>query len=366
MSRLDSLRRSRGGRLTVAIGAVIAAALVALTATTAGPRATAASDDAPTSAGAQLSLVSSATASERHEPSPGGFLYHQRPSGRADFDRLRGVPDTFSTAHLLVNNHGQVAGVLTENDANRTSRGFIQDRRGNTVSFAVPDSLLTLAEGLNDLGQVAGAYVDADAAILPSGNAPPGSVHGYVRDRDGDIDTFDVPFWRLHAAMDINNRGQIVGYYDEPDFAGGGSFLRDRDGTITTINYPGALFTQADAINDRGQVVGAYLEPGAAPNSDGTIARDTVHGFVWERGRFTSFDVPGSVFTHAYGINNRGQISGGYYDTSGRQHGFVRDGRRYRTLDVPGGGGNIAWGINDHGQVVLPDSRAAGLLPLAP
>jgi hypothetical protein len=56
--------------------------------------------------------------------------------------------------------------------------------------------------------------------------APPGSVHGFIRDRRGAITTFEVPFWRLHNVFDINDRGQIVGYYDQPGFAGGGGFLR--------------------------------------------------------------------------------------------------------------------------------------------
>jgi uncharacterized membrane protein len=88
-----------------------------------------------------------------------------------------------------------------------------------------------------------------------------------------------------------------------------------------------------------------------------------VHGFVWERGRFTSFDVPGSLYTQASGVNTRGQITGGYYDASGRQLGFLRDGHRYRTLDTPSG--NIASGINDRSDVVLPDPRTAALLPVA-
>jgi uncharacterized membrane protein len=213
---------------------------------------------------------------------------------------------------------------------------------------------LTLPNGINDHGQITGAYVAADGAA---------SVHGFIRERRGAITSFEVPLGRLHSVSDLNNRGQIVGYYDEPGFAGGGGFLRDRDGTIITIAYPGAPYTLVHGLNDRGQLVGAYLEPGAAPNPDGTIPAGTVHGFVWDRGRFASLDVPGSISTQAFGINNRGQITGGYRDASGRQRGFLRDGHRYQTLDTPGG--NIASGINDRGEIVLPDPRAARLLPVA-
>jgi uncharacterized membrane protein len=274
---------------------------------------------------------------------------------------LHEVPGAAITAHLGINNHGQITGTYIDaadvpnpDGTFDTGHGFVQDRRGHTTSFDVPGALIPLPNGINNHGQITGAYVTGGGAA---------SVHGFIRDRRGTMTTFEVPFGRLHSVSDINNRGQIVGYYDEPDLAGGGGFLRDRDGTIKPVTYPGALYTLVHGLNDRGQLVGAYLEPGAAPNPDGTIPAGAVHGFVWERGRFTSFDVPGSIFTQAFGINNRGQITGGYYDATGTQHAFVRDRGRSQTLDAPGG--NIAYGINDRGEIILPDPRAARLLPVA-
>jgi hypothetical protein len=73
----------------------------------------------------------------------------------------------------------------------------------------------------------------------PDGLLPPGAVHGFVRDRNGRITTFDVPFPYLHGILDINDRGQTVGYYDTPSGRGGG-FLREPDGEITPIDVPGA------------------------------------------------------------------------------------------------------------------------------
>jgi uncharacterized membrane protein len=299
---------------------------------------------------------------------PGGFVYRPGVSGRGGFTRLDDAPGAPLTVHLAINDRRRVIGFYVDvpnPDATySTSHGFVQDRRGRTVSFDVSGASITLPNGINDRGDVVGVSVDGD--IPPGTQARHGSVHGFIRDRRGDIEAFDVPFFRLHAVSDVNNRGQIVGYYDDAGFAGGGGFLRDRNGSVTDIRYPGAPFTNVHSINDHGQAVGAYIEPGAAPNPDGTVPRGAVHGFVWEDGRFRTLDVPGSTYTQAFGINNRGQIVGGYRDSAGRQHGFLREGRRYRTLDVPSGGGNAATGINDRGVVVLPDSRAAGTLPVAP
>jgi uncharacterized membrane protein len=346
----SSIRRCVTAAITAALAAAVLAALVA----------------APTPAGAATGQAATADAPQQPPPAAtsGGFMFRQGPFGRSVYTPLGKVPGAAITAHLGINNPGQITGTWIDNDAvptpdgtSDTGHGFVQDRRGHTTTFDVPGAAVTLPNGINDHGQIAGAFVDAGGA------ASPGSVHGFIRDPRGHITTFEVPFWRLHNVSDINDRGQIVGYYDQPGFAGSGGFLRDRDGTITNITYPGAAYTEVHGINDRGQLVGAYLEPGATPNPDGTIPAGTVHGFVWQRGRFTTFDVPGSIFTQAFGINDRGQITGGYYDPSGRQRGFLRDGHRYRTLDAPGG--NIAYGINDRGEIVLPDSRAARLLPVA-
>jgi hypothetical protein len=192
---------------------------------------------------------------------------------------------------------------------------------------------------------------------------PPGSVHGFIRQRSGRITSFDVPFPYLHDVADINDRGQIVGYYDKPS-GGGGAFLRQPTGAITRIEVPGALVTNAHAINHRGQVVGAYLEPGAVPNPDGAAPPGSVHGYLWDRGQMTRLDVPGSIWTQPFGINDRGQITGGYYDAAGRQHGFLFERGSYKTLDAPGRTDNIAWGINNRGEVVIPEGTVR-LLPVA-
>jgi hypothetical protein len=110
-------------------------------------------------------------------------------------------------------------------------------------------------------------------------------------------------------------------------------------------------------------------DEGTTLNPDGSIPPYKVHGFVWHKGRFSSFDVPDSLATFPYGINNGGQIVGGYFDAAGKQHGCLRERGHYRTLDAPGrrdgrdndGDGDIdsldvatiAWDINDRGEVLI-------------
>jgi uncharacterized membrane protein len=72
----------------------------------------------------------------------------------------------------------------------------------------------------------------------------------------------------------------------------------------------------------------------------------------WFREGGSALDVPGATGTYAWGINNSGQIVGGY-SAGGRGHGFLLDvDGSYTTLDVPGATSTDAYGINDAGQIV--------------
>jgi probable HAF family extracellular repeat protein len=67
---------------------------------------------------------------------------------------------------------------------------------------------------------------------------------------------------------------------------------------------------------------------------------------------FTTVDVPGALYTYAYGINAAGQIVETFYDAMGYSHGFVTDGATFTTVDVPDRTGTTAYGINMAGQIV--------------
>lgn len=61
---------------------------------------------------------------------------------------------------------------------------------------------------------------------------------------------------------------------------------------------------------DRGEIVGDF--------ADGTAE----HGFILDKGRYTTIDVPGATLTQPMGINARGEIVG-YYVGGGVTHGFL-------------------------------------------
>jgi probable HAF family extracellular repeat protein len=231
--------------------------------------------------------------------------------------------------------------------------GFLLERgRFKPISFppGLPDPDPSPFD-LNDRGQIVGPYVDLAFQ----------GARGFLLSR-GRLVRVDVPGARATQPQGINNRGQIVGKYSNTtgDMTVPGAlirgFLLDR-GRYVRLDFPGAVTSQAFDVNDRGQVVGEYKD------ADGRF-----HGYVWERGRFRTIDVPGQPGTAtATGINNRGQITGQAGPVAARV-GFVLDRGRFTTFTVPGAQVTFAFGINDQGQVVgfsaasLTATTASGFL----
>jgi uncharacterized membrane protein len=56
--------------------------------------------------------------------------------------------------------------------------------------------------------------------------------------------------------------------------------------------------------------------------------------------------------TVAAGVNNLGQVVGGYLDAQGRPPGYRWDKGRFTTIDVPGAIGTMLGDLNDRGEIV--------------
>jgi hypothetical protein len=72
-----------------------------------------------------------------------------------------------------------------------------------------------------------------------------------------------------------------------------------------------------DEINSRRDVVATHCD--IAPCTGECLDS---HGFLLSGGRLTTIDVPGPIRTIGFGINERGDIVGGYADGAGF-HGFL-------------------------------------------
>lgn len=137
-----------------------------------------------------------------------GFI--QTGSVVTEFDHLWPGPGGEAGA-ADINNLGQMVGSFFDLDANGNpiQRGFFMDPSRSLLSFIdVPGSSSVFANGLNDLGDIVGAFYD-DAM---------GVFHGFVLS-GGTLTVLDVPgqTGALPGTFihDIDNRGRLVGYYGD-------------------------------------------------------------------------------------------------------------------------------------------------------
>jgi probable HAF family extracellular repeat protein len=282
----------------------------------------------------------------------GAFIYRK---GR--YTPLGTVPGYPMTGHVGLNNRGQVVGAYLPDPAAPTFGGFLRTERGDYRRIDVPGAAVTFPFDINDRGTIVGIY-SRDLVRLQS----------FLRRPNGAFTTIDVPGAANTFASGINNRGAVVGCYLEDDVSPHG-FLLER-GIVTVIDPPGAnqdmtsCNIQAFDINDRGQIVGYY------PDVQGTF-----HGFLYDNGRFTTIDHPdasdsarsgacdgmGFAASAAFGIDNRGRVVGQYVDPAGVLHGYLWERKRgFRTIDPPRGAGSVAVDINDRGQILLPAPAPLG------
>src|SRR5439155_5494373 len=102
-------------------------------------------------------------------------------------------------------------------------------------TFDVPNGTQTHPTGLNAAGQITGDYLGQD-----------NSYHGFLRERDGTIISFDAPggagaFPGIRP-LAVSAAGQSVGFYHLHVNEGYTVFVRERDGTIISFPYfPSAI-----------------------------------------------------------------------------------------------------------------------------
>jgi probable HAF family extracellular repeat protein len=232
------------------------------------------------------------------------------------------------------------------------------------IDLGTLGGVFSFATAINDGGEIVGysgerAFLWKDGAMADLGTLYP-----------------SCPSGGGSRAMDINARGQVVGY----------SWCDSRsrpfvweDGVMMDLGTLGGDRSAAHGINNRGQVVGW------SQTADGQY-----HAFLWQRGVMTKLRTPGGVvITHAADINESGQVVGTCYTADGKWPGCLWKKGWVRTLSllqesypsaindrgqvvgetevgdlavlwekglesylVPGVEWSAAWGINDRGQVV--------------
>ena len=175
----------------------------------------------------------------------------------------------------------------------------------------VPNSVDTLAQGVNARGDVVGYYDDST-----------GNTYTFLL-RNGVFSTIASPNGTSIQARAINARGDIAGGLQ--DAKGEHGFVLS-GGQFTIIDHPGALSTTVEGINNAGDLTGTW-----------TGAQGNQRGFILKSGKFQEISVPSSVRTDVYMARDNGRVMVGDTVTSDGQHGFVRDASgQFTIFDPPG------------------------------
>lgn len=196
-----------------------------------------------------------------------------------------------------------------------------------------------IVAGLNDRGQVAETYAPADgsstrAALWQNGKTT-------------DLGTLGGKFAWANA---LNDRGQVVG--NSPPAAGfGHAFLWDR-GKMTDLRAPGDVSDAVD-MNERGQVVGWWgrANPGGFRRA-----------FFWQKGKAIDLgpvssdgNLPITINDHGWVIRSTGRGAG-----IAPAQGLLWHGGRTIDLGWLGGRQTYPLALDEHGRIVGTVALAGG------
>jgi hypothetical protein len=268
----------------------------------------------------------------------------QREGGRPEHTKKR-KKNSFSTIPQGINAAGVIVGWYFSGAgcpaAPCAVRGFIlDDGVFTTVSYrntAGTEAFITQLRGIGPSGEIVGAY------RMP-GEAPV-NFHGFILTREGEFVPVDYPGHTNTILQRILPDGTILGcYHDNDTMESMHGMLRDKDD-----------FSEIDA--------NASMHNGATPSGRRITGlftdMETGKGraYVIEDGVFTPFDAPNSTFTAAWDMSPSGDIVGLFTDAALRTHGFVLERGQFTTIDYPltlvtSANYTDVFGINASGDIV--------------
>jgi hypothetical protein len=132
-----------------------------------------------------------------------------------------------------------------------TTSAFTWSKAAGYSGFDAPDAAgLTIAWGVNRAGTTVGVYMDAHTVY-----------HGFVRTAGGRVRTVDIEGSPYTQLMGLNDRGDMVGFYQDPDDFILKGFVLHADGGFEPVAPPGAANgSYPYRITDDGRIVGWYMD----------------------------------------------------------------------------------------------------------
>lgn len=259
---------------------------------------------------------------------------------------LGGIADRENWA-VDINDRGDVVGYgAFQSEQLAETRGLLWTREGLTVLPPLHGDIATLAEAINNRGQVVGHSIQQSFVGHP------------VLWEGGRVVALEtLPDQATGQAADINDAGVIVGSVVLHDsWTGQQRAVMWRNGRVIDLFPASVGFSSAVAINNRGQVIGQAF--GTMMVQDGNVSRsiELAGAYIWDRGRITRLGGLGGVNTIPYDINERGQVTG-MADNNGTGNDYVFravlwERGRPINLGTLTRGHSVGLGLNNQGDVV--------------
>ena len=206
-------------------------------------------------------------------------------------------PGAKNTYFYALGNDGTAAGYYEDSEG--LSHGVILEN-GELQQYVFPDAVETEIYGISDAtGALTGNFIDAS-----------GVRHGFSGDT-----IIAYPEASATYADFVNAEGAVIGSFIDAQGVYK-PYVRNPDGKFLSLDLPhAALFEYffVPGVNDTGRVVVRAKLIGDIPR---TAVGTLQHGLQ-------SFEVPGSVSTDGWNINQDGSIVGHYDSPDGRTHGFI-------------------------------------------
>jgi len=234
-------------------------------------------------------------------------------NGKCSFQKISFPPPATNSTPAALNDLGGIAGTFV--DSKNASHGFLF-YQGRLTTFMFPGSSGTTLSDMSRNGIIVGQYFSAD-----------GKGHSYMVHAGG-FHEITLPG---HPNADftvtgVNSNGDVVGAINSQTLPANGFLLHN--GKLTILSFPGADVTLPTSINDQGVVVGEFLIQLVNENP----------AFMWKNGVFSNVVPPGSIgFVNAAKVSNSGVVVGDYQAADTHGEGFALDNGTYTNIDPPAG-----------------------------